>query len=370
MGVSVATIADVARESGVSRTSVSFAFNDPSRLATATLERVLEVAQRLGYYPNPVARSLSSKRVGALGLLIPQRTASLFANPHFSELLRGIGHICDRHSVSLLLVPPVQGSLTQALGNAAVDGFMVIGLDAQHPAILALGHRQVPFVTVDGPALEGVSAVNVDDRGGARAAAGRLLALGHRELLIVGIRPAQGERSDGASQPYTGVGAERLAGYRAAFAEAAVPFPEDYVITADSSREGGQRALRTAWLAGARPTALLAMSDIIALGALEAARDLGLRVPQDLAIIGFDDILPARWTQPGLTTVHQPTLEKGMRAARLLVDHQSGGALREHVVLPASLVVRGSCGGPDAAPTLPHSSHHPPPELLPPPAAP
>src|SRR5919206_1486586 len=108
----MATISDVARLAGVSRTSVSFAFNDPSRLSAATRERILEAADRLGYYPDPIARSMTSKRVGALGLLVPQRSLAIFSNPFFSELLRGIGCVCDRHDFSILIVSPIEGSLT------------------------------------------------------------------------------------------------------------------------------------------------------------------------------------------------------------------------------------------------------------------
>lgn len=337
------TIADVARAAGVSRTAVSFAFNDPGRLSSDTRDRILAVAQELGYFPNPVARSLINKRVGALGLLIPQRTATLFANPFFAELLRGIGHVCDRHDFAVLLVPPVQGSITRALSRALADGFVVVGLEEAHPAITMLRQRTLPFVTVDGPPLPQVSAVNVDDEGGAYQAAQHLLALGHREVLVISIRPAQGERVDEHDdRPHSGVSDRRLAGYRRAFADAGIPFREDYVIAADSTREAGEQALRTAWLAGFHPTAVLAMSDIVAIGVLDAADRLELAVPDRLSVVGFDDIPAAHWRRPALTTVHQPGLEKGMRAARLLIDRHAGSNEVEHQMLPANLVVRDS----------------------------
>lgn len=339
----MATIADVARQAGVSRTAVSFAFNDPSRLSAETLQRILQVADDLGYYPNPVARSLISKRVGVLGLLIPQGTAMLFANPFFAELLRGIGQICDEHDFSLLLVPPVQGSLLRSLARAAVDGYITIGLEEHHPAMELLRRRKASFVTLDGPALPLISAVNVDDRGGARRAASHLIERGHRDVLVLGIRPAQGEITDGVAA-YTGVSAARLAGYRDAFAEAGLPLSEGRIVYCDSTREGGLQALLDAWNGGIRPRALLAMSDIIAMGAMEAARRLALRVPEDLAIVGFDDIPDAQICRPALSTVYQPAQEKGCLAARLLVDRQGGDQRVEHHVLPTTLIVRGSSG--------------------------
>ncbi len=340
------TIGDVARKAGVSRTAVSFAFNDPSRIAKGTHERILAIADELGYYPNPIARSLTGKHVGVLGLLIPQRTAKLFANPFFADLLRGIGHICDRHDYSVLLVPPMQGSLTYALRRAVVDGFVVVGLDEDHPAISMLLRRKLPFVTIDGPALPGISAVNIDEEDGASQAARHLLELGHRDVLTVVIRPAQGENYGDAVHPLSSVAARRLSGYRTAFEQAGVPFPEDLVIPADSTHEGGFQALRTVWLAGGRPTAVLAMSDIMALGTIDAARSLDLSVPNHISVVGFDDCQLAQWTRPPLTTVRQPGLDKGMRAARLLIENQIGNEAFEHQVLPATLIVRGTTAPP------------------------
>lgn len=338
----MATIGDVARAAGVSRTAVSFAFNEPARLSAETLNRILRVADELGYFPNPLARSLISKRLGVLGLLVPQGTATLFANPFFAALLRGIGQICDRHEFSILLVPPVQGSVTRALSRAAVDGFVVVGLDDHHVALDVLQRRRVPFVTVDGPALPGISAVNVDDHGGACQAARHVIALGHHQALVISISPPHGARADDAGPGFSGVAARRLAGYRETFAQAGLALPDQPLVAEESTREGGRAAFLAAWSAGARPTAVLAMSDSIALGVMDAAREVGLAIPADLSIVGFDDIPVAQLCRPALTTVHQPAIEKGMIAARLLIDRQAGGERVEHRVLEARLIVRGS----------------------------
>ena len=342
----MATIADVARKAGVSRTAVSFAFNDSSRISKDTYARIHAAADELGYYPNPAARRLSTKRADVIGLLIPQQITALFANPFFASLLRGIGHVCDRYDYAVLLVPPVQGSLTSALRRAAVDGLIVVGLDEDHPAIVALVRQGIPFVTVDGPALPHAPAVNVDDEAGAYEAAHHLLSLGHREVLMISIRPAQADLAAEAVHPFSYVAARRLDGYRRAFAEAGVPFQDEYIIPVDTSHQGGQRALRTAWLAGARPTAVLAMSDITALGVLEAAISLGLSVPADLSVVGFDDIPPAEWSRPALTTVRQGGVDKGMRAARLLIESQLGNQPVEHQMLPTTLIVRDTTAQP------------------------
>ena len=342
----MATIADVARRAGVSRTAVSFAFNDPGRLSRDTLERIHAVAHELGYYPNPVARSLISKRIGAIGLVIPQHTAVLFANPFFAELLRGIGHVCDRHNLSVLLVPPVEGSVTRALSRAAADGFIVVGLNADHPAIVTLRQRHRRFVIVDGPTMPQVSAVNIDDQTGAYSAAAHLLALGHRRMLVIAIQPALDELAEHADRRFSNVAIRRLAGYRKAFEEHGATFDEESIIAAESTREGGAQALHEAWEGGARPTAILAMSDIIALGAIDAARSLQLEIPRDLSIVGFDDIPAAQWCRPALTTIHQSAIAKGICAAQLLIDLQAGIDEVRHEQLPADLIIRGTTAPP------------------------
>jgi alanine racemase len=284
---------------------------------------------------------MTSKRVGALGLLIPQRSLAIFSNPFFSELLRGIGCVCDRHDFSILIVSPIEGSLTRALQRAAADGFVLVGIDERHPAFHHLQQRRVPCVTVSDPPVCDIPSVNVDDRGGAMDAARHLIELGHREVLTICLRPPHGEPvSEEQSSGFAT--SERLAGYRQAFSDADIPFREDLVVGAESTFEGGREAFLTAWRAGARPSGVLAMSDIMAIGVLSAAREAGLSVPDDLSIVGFDDVPAAQWCYPQLTTVHQSAIQIGTRAATMLIAHAVGDGTSHHVVLPTKLIVRGS----------------------------
>src|SRR5947209_19273964 len=133
--VSRVTIADVATAAGVSKTAVSFAFNNPERLGHATLERVLGVAEDLGYTPHPAARARSTRRSGTIGVLIPQRLSTVFANPFVSELIQGLGELCEEHDLALLLVPPLDGSLEAAIRHASVDGFISLGLSPDDRAL-------------------------------------------------------------------------------------------------------------------------------------------------------------------------------------------------------------------------------------------
>ncbi|MGZ6341353.1 MAG: LacI family DNA-binding transcriptional regulator, partial [Candidatus Limnocylindrales bacterium] len=161
----------MADAAGVSKTAVSFAFNSPEKLGPATLERVLGVAHELGYTPHPAARALSMRRSGTIGILIPQRLSSVFANPFLGELIQGLGELCEEHDLTLLLVPPLDGSLEGAIRQASVDGFVSLGLGPDDQALQMLERIGIPTVLVDSETSPTHPSVNVDDTGGASAAA-------------------------------------------------------------------------------------------------------------------------------------------------------------------------------------------------------
>ncbi|TMF64539.1 MAG: LacI family transcriptional regulator [Chloroflexi bacterium] len=332
--VSRVTIADVAIAAGVSKTAVSFAFNNPENLGQATLERVLRVARDLGYAPHPAARALSMRRSGTMGVLIPQRLSTVFANPFLSELMQGLGEQCEEHDLTLLLVPPLDGSLESAIRQASVDGFISLGLSPDDKALRLLDRNGIPTVLVDSDPSPEHPVVNVDDRGGAEEAARHLLELGHTQLAIIVLPPTRSQLET------TPTAARRMAGYEAAIAGAGAPAPE--CVTAGISVEAGARAFHQLREGVRRPTAVLAMSDMAAIGVMSAARASGLRVPADLSVVGFDDLPMAAWTYPPLTTVHQPIVEKGRLAARLLIDRMNGRKVESPQPLTTSLVVRGS----------------------------
>jgi DNA-binding LacI/PurR family transcriptional regulator len=332
--VSRVTIADVASAAGVSKTAVSFAFNSPERLGHATLERVLGVAQDLGYTPHPAARALSMRRSGTIGVLIPQRLSTVFANPFLGELIQGLGELCEEHDLTLLLVPPLNGSLEGAIRQASVDGFISLGLSPDDSALAVLDRIGIPTVLIDSEGSPAHPAVNVDDAGGARAAAGHLLELGHRRLAILVLPPA---RSQVHSTP---TAVRRLAGYRAAITEAGVPAPHS--VIAGISVAAGARAFDSLPKGKHRPTGVLAMSDMAAIGVVTAAQASGLLVPDDLSVVGFDDVPACAWTNPPLTTVRQPIVEKGRMAARLLIQSMKGKSVESPAPLSTSLIVRGS----------------------------
>ncbi len=334
------TIADVAGAAGVSKTAVSFAFNNPERLGQATLERVLDVAHDLGYTPHPAARALSMRRSGTIGVLIPQRLSTVFGNPFIGELIQGLGELCEEHDLTLLLVPPLDGSLEGAIRQASVDGFISVGLSPDDRALDVLDRIGIPTVLIDSEGSADHPAVNVDDQGGAQAAARHLLDLGHARLAIIVLPPARAQASS------TPTAARRLAGYQAAIRDADAPPP--HTVVAGISVAAGQRAFESLPKGKRRPTAVLAMSDMAAIGVMAAARAAGMAVPDDLSVVGFDDVPASAWTNPPLTTVSQPIVEKGRLAARLLIQRMKGKAVESPAPLRTNLVVRNSTSRPDA----------------------
>ena len=333
-----ARIADVAREAGVSKAAVSFAFNNPARLRPETAERIRHVATVLGYRPHPVARMLTAGATTTIGILSPQALAQVFGNPFFPLFAEGVATVTEDRGFGLLFISPLHGSLERALARATVDGIIVVGLDHRHPEVEAIRRAGLPVVSVDAPAWPEHGAIGVDDEAGALAAARHVLELGHREVLVVTMEPSEAQ-SDEAS-----VMGRRMQGYRRGFEEYGLEIGPERVIVGPATFDGGEAAFLRAWDDGLRPTAVLAMSDAAAAGVLLAARHLGVAVPDELSVVGFDDLPLTRFTDPPLTTVHQPVRRKGEEAARMLLEALTPelGRGGEHRVLETRLIVRRS----------------------------
>ena len=349
------TIADVAKAAGVSKAAVSFAFNTPERLSADTVSRIRHVAAELEYRPDPVARMLAQRRTGTVGILTPQPLDMMFTNPYFGSFAAGVATSAETAGYSLQFISPLHGSLARAVDQASVDGIISVGLWEDHPEIGQIRRSGIPFVLVDSSALPGEPMVGIDDEGGARAAAEHLVGLGHRTFAVIAFtspvsdepEAATGSRSRGADD----VSARRLRGYRMGLAGAGIDLPRQAIGVAPSTLERGAEAFRQLVESGLRPTAVLAMSDVLAIGVMRTARELGLGVPVDLSVVGFDDIELAQYTDPPLTTVHQPGRQKGEAAMRILIDRlERRTASGTHQwSLETRLIVRGSTG------TAPHA---------------
>jgi len=338
------TIKKIAEKVGLSVTSVSFAFNNPSRLPEATVQRILEVAEEVGYIPDPVARSMSTGRTGTLGILVPQPFTEIIRNPFLYEFLEGVAEVCTTAGYSLMIVPPLEGSVRRAISVAAVDGFLTLGLELFKSTMRVLSQRDVPFVMVDSDTIEGVSAINVDEVSGARAAMAYILHEGHRDIAILGIRSGK----DGRYQEYTGTLRRRMEGYLSALATFNLELDQQRIqlIECSSTTTGGQNGFRRLWERKKHPTAVVAMSDIIAIGVIDAATQKGVKVPEELSVIGFDDISISKLINPALTTMSQPIQLKGKLAAENLVRCIEGDCKSVHINLKTKLIIRSSVSSP------------------------
>jgi DNA-binding LacI/PurR family transcriptional regulator len=337
------TIADVAERAGVSKTSVSFAFNSPNRLAPDTAERIRHVAASIGYRPHPVARMLSQRRTGAIGMLTPQALGVMFENPFFGAFTAGVSTAAEASGYALQLVSPLAGSLARAVGRATVDGIVAIGLPYQHPEVEEIRRAGIPMVTVDAAWPADMPTVDVEEERGSREAASYIASLGHRDILVISIDAPAANRDQA---PET-IMARRLRGYRQGLLDAGVSEPPTEVIAYTATIESGRAAFHDAWSNGHRPTAVLAMSDALAIGAMHAARTLDLRVPADVSIVGYDDIDVAQYVDPPLTTVRQPIRRKGEAAVELLLAVVHGEPPSDiHTTLATNLIVRASTAPP------------------------
>jgi len=366
-----ARIADVAKEAGVSKAAVSFAFNSPERLNAATAARIRAVADALGYKPRPLAGAatrttsdgVTIRAAQTIGLLTPQVLSVAFANPFYAELCAGVAAQTDQAGYGLLFVSPLHGSLVRAIGRATVDGFVVVGLSEDHPEVGQIRRAGLPMVIVDGGALPEHGLVESNDEVGARSAARHLLSLGHREFVVIGMEPNMPGLFEYSAGPTESVAWRRLTGYRQGLEMGGVKLQDERIVVGPATFDGGVAAFHRIWEDDLRPTAVLVMSDVMAIGAMWAAGEVGLRVPEDLSIIGFDDLNVSRHSNPPLTTVHQPIRQKGEEAARLLLRMIANPDMErpEHKTLETRLMIRGSTAAvpghaPTAAPPAPAPS--------------
>jgi DNA-binding LacI/PurR family transcriptional regulator len=345
-----ATLASLAAELGVSRTTVSNAYNRPDQLSPALRRRVLDTARRLGYPgPDPVARSLRTRKAGAVGLLLTEALSYAFRDPVAVQFLEGLALACEDNGSGLLLVPvSPDAEDVGAVARAGVDGFVVYSMPDDDEHFGAVLERPVPVVVCDQPtAVPDIDRVGIDDHAAMKGMAHHLSELGHRDVGVLCMRLST-ERNDGfaALERQTTARYEvqrrRLAGLRDGFAEAGVDWSTVPVVERyEHSEAAGVSAAEQLLAAYPHVTAVVCTSDILALGALRAVRASGREVPADVTVTGFDGVPAAERAQ--LTTIRQPTLDKGRAAGELLLDRGDRQRSRT-LLLPTDLLVRGTSG--------------------------
>jgi LacI family transcriptional regulator len=343
--VKTSTIREVAKLSGVSVSTVSRVFNGYGDVSAATKERVLETARSLDYAPSAAARTLVRQRSQLIGVvLFTGREHPDIGHPFFQDVLVGLKRGIGSRGYDVLLFATEQPgssgdgahSYLRRARHHRVDGIVLMGVDRDDPEVTKLLEAQIPLVGVDLD-VAGPSATNVasDSVGGARLAVRHLHGLGHRRRIATIAGPQD-------SKP----GADRLVGFRAELQALGLESRPEYEQIGDWYTESGEQAMRKLLALPEPPTAVFAAADLMAVGAIKAARAAGLRVPGDLAVVGFDDIQLASLLDPALTTIRQDKVGVGRAAARALLEQiENPETTPAALTLPVELVVRTSCGG-------------------------
>jgi LacI family transcriptional regulator len=330
------TLEAIGKLAGVSRSTVSRVLNDHPDVRPEVRTRVEAVIEKTGYLPNQAARALVSNRTGLIGLVMPADVDELFGDPYYSALVHGIQEGCDEIG-SIFSIFPFYGPRGQTvllptlMSHGFLDGVIATAGPRSDQLIATLRDRGTSLVVIGHPAdLRDLRRVDVESRSGSAAATAHLCGLDRQRVGFVG-----------PTSEYQ-FGVERLNGYRDAIV-AAGREPDDRLVRHDAPNvEGGYRA--TLAVLSEHPDALYVATDPMAEGALRALSETGLRVPQDVAVVGFDGLPNGRTTEPLLTTVVQPVVEVGRTAVRLLRDQQAGP---EVVILPTELRIGDSCGARD-----------------------
>jgi LacI family transcriptional regulator len=326
----------IAKLSGVSRSTVSRVINNEPNVSDGTRENVLRIVRLMNYVPNAAARGLAGGRTQVIGLVIPTGIAELFANPFFSLFMQGVSSACNAHghTVMLWLAEPEyeRRQIHQIVHSGSIDGVLVASVLMDDSLVQSVCDSGRPFVLVGRhPTNLDVNYVDADNHGGAREAVRHLLRLGRTRIATV----------TGPQNKIAGM--DRLTGYIAALREHGLPFDSNLIVDGGFSEIGGYLAMRQ--LLPQQPDAVFVASDLMALGALRAVREIGLRVPEDMALVGFDDTPLAARTEPPLTVIRQPARQLGRLAAETLIEViRDPDSSPQHLMLPTELVIRASCG--------------------------
>lgn len=335
------TLDEVAKDAGVSRSTVSRVINNHPNVSASTRAHVKAAIEKCDYRPHAVARSLATKRTNILGMVVPESVTKLFTDPYFPLMLRGATETCNRRGYHLILslftASVDSGAMhDRVIRSGYLDGAIAANASLDDRLIPSLLEEGLPFILIGRHPNDLVNYIDVDNVEGARMATEHLIRLGHRRIGTI------------AGPLDMTPGQDRLAGFRDVMSAHRLPVSDGLVAEGDFTEAGGRAAMTQ--LLPEKPTAIFAASDSMAIGAIKAIRAAKLHVPQDVAIVGFDDVPSARTIDPELTTIRQPIERIGQLAVEALADLIEGGAMgkgarsTKRIVLPTELVVRRSCG--------------------------
>ncbi len=327
---------DIARLSGVSRSTVSRVINEHPNVSVQTREKVLQIIHEQNYRPNPAARALATQQARTVSVVIPQAVSNAFGDPYYAILVQGIMAKANEFDYAVLLW--LGGSNEEenrfgerVLNHTLVDGLLITAAEADDPLIPHLAKAGFPFVVIGPPPSDSLNYVDIDNVRGAQLAVTHLIHLGWERIGTIA-----GPLQSGAAQA-------RLKGYRQAFERAGRKLDERLIVQGAFDEVSGYVRMRTLLQRGV--DAVFVASDMMAVGALRAIHEQGLRVPDEIGIVGFDDQPFAAATTPPLTTVRQPIQELGAVAMQILLDLLNGAQETPgQIILPAQLIVRDTCG--------------------------
>jgi LacI family transcriptional regulator len=334
------TSLDVARAAGVSRTTVSMVLNNVRsiQISEETRRLVVDTASQLGYVPNAAARALVNQRSQIVGLVMARDSHHIIADAFLNMLLDGLLKSVHQHGMRLLLdivEPKHQQETYLHLARAKhIDGLILAGVRHDDEGIDILAREGIPVVLIGSRPDSTTCTVDIDNRRAASQAAAHLIHLGHTRIACI----------TNADIDFPAP-AQRLDGYRDALAAAGLPYDQALVRYGDYDLRSGYQAMLDLLDSGAGFTAAFVASDVVAHGAIAALKERGLHVPQDVAVVGFDDVPFACFMSPPLTTIHVPAQDMAEQACELLIARISNGdASPQRILLPTELVVRASCG--------------------------
>jgi len=330
----VSTIEEIAKKAGVSRSTVSRVINDDPNVKEQTRERVMEVVTSNNYVPNRAARKLAGGRTGVIGLVIPIGVSRLFVEPFFPSLIQSVTNRCNQNNRSVMfwLGEPEyeRRMIDQVIGNDLLDGVIVSSVRLEDPIVAALSRSPIPFVLVGRYETDpAASFVDIDNRAAARSAVEYLIQIGRKKIATI-----TGPQNMLVSQ-------DRLEGYVEALKKANVAIEANLVVDGGFTEEGGYGAMSR--LFAEMPDAIFAASDAMAMGAIRFLKERGQRVPEDVAVVGFDDAPFAATAHPALTTIHQPAELMGAHAVDLLIELLENNHTQPITrILPSDLIIRES----------------------------
>ena len=332
------TLKEIADQAGVSRSTASRVVNNQPNVSEKARKRVLDVIQETNFHPNAAARTLASQRSWVIGLVLPQSVSSFFTDPYYPHLIKGIAQACNQknYTLALFLVGTKEDEenvYPRIARKGFLDGVVVqSGHHGDQGIIGRMVDMKIPMIVAGRPfRSDNVTYLDIDNVHSAYIAVNHLVRLGRRRIATI------------TGPVNSTVGQDRLEGYRKALAERGMDFDETLIVDGDFTEVGGYYAMQK--LLPAKPDAVFAASDTMAIGAMRAVKDANLKIPDEIAFVGFDDLPIASYAAVPLTTIRQPVVQFGICAIETLIDMIENRITQpSHIIMNTELIIRSSCG--------------------------